>query len=124
MTHAAHEQSKPLLHRMQLVHKVKQLPANNSPGLSNKATLLLLVVVAGGTMMDAGCYCAHALRFFPGLQPSVQSAAAQGVLHGFIDQEMVASVKYPDCDVVGTLQANLKYKGMWPVTHFQAVGTR
>ncbi len=27
-------------------------------------------------MMDAGCYAAHALRFFPGLQPSVASAHA------------------------------------------------
>jgi hypothetical protein len=34
-------------------------------------------------MMDAGCYCAHTLRFFPGCsRPHVTSATAGGHSHG------------------------------------------
>jgi hypothetical protein len=42
-------------------------------------------------MMDAGCYCAHALRYFAGMQPQVINAAAQGVFSGMIDKGMKAS---------------------------------
>ena len=47
-------------------------------------------------MMDAGCYCAHALRFFPGCHlPLVVSAEAHDVLPGGVDTCMAAAVQYP-----------------------------
>jgi len=39
---------------------------------------MLWVCAAGGTAMDAGCYCAHSLRFFPGCsQPKVCCSAVR-----------------------------------------------
>lgn len=70
-----------------------------------------------------GCYCAHALRFFPGAEPvRVVSASAKGVLNG-CDTGMVARVEYAG-GAVGTLEADLRHRGPFPLTSFTAVGTR
>jgi len=53
--------------------------------------------VSGGTMMDAGCYCAHTLRFFPGCsQPQVVRATAEKLVDdGQVDGRMTAQLRYP-----------------------------
>jgi hypothetical protein len=83
-------------------------------------------------MMDAGCYCAHTLRHFPGVtRPRVTSATAPQVLPGGIDVEMLAEVEYPAAaggstavaaGAKGQLRASLKAPGVWPVTQFRATG--
>jgi hypothetical protein len=78
-----------------------------------------------------GCYCAHALRFFPGLEPSeVVTAAPKGVLRG-CDTGMDARVAYappgaaPGAPrLVGSLEADLRHRGLVPVTTLVAEGTR
>ena len=50
------------------------------------------------------------------------SAAAKGVLHG-CDTGMDARVAY-EGGAVGTLDADLRHKGLFPATSFTAVGTR
>lgn len=99
-----------------------------------------------------GCYCAHALRFFPGQEPSeVLSAAAKGTING-CDTGMEAQVAYGGSGsgggsaagasggsnggsgacgrggvgrrLVGSLEAELRHKGLFPVTTFTAEGTR
>ncbi|KAI8464650.1 MAG: hypothetical protein J3K34DRAFT_526024 [Monoraphidium minutum] len=85
--------------------------------------------LAGGSMMDAGCYCAAALRFFPGLQPTaVTSASAKGILGG-CDTGMEARLAYGGPgggpgQLVGRLEADLRHEGLLPVTLFTAEGTR
>ncbi len=58
----------------------------------------LCVMFAGGCAMDAGCYCAHALRFFPGVQrPRVLQATASKLLDGGrVDGAVSATVAYTD----------------------------
>jgi predicted dehydrogenase len=52
--------------------------------------------LAGGALMDAGCYAVHALRTFgPGGEPVVGSAQAK--LHGAgVDRAMRVDLRYPD----------------------------
>jgi predicted dehydrogenase len=51
--------------------------------------------LAGGAMMDAGCYAVHALRTFGPGQPSVTSARAK--LHGpEVDRAMDVTFAYPN----------------------------
>ncbi|KAF6253993.1 hypothetical protein COO60DRAFT_364191 [Scenedesmus sp. NREL 46B-D3] len=87
-------------------------------------------------MMDAGCYCAHTLRFFPGCsRPLVTSATAGNLMDaGAVDGRMQASLSYPagSCGssgvlgaaAVGHLEADLRHKGLWPRTRFIATGTQ
>lgn len=82
-------------------------------------------------MMDAGCYCAHTLRFFPGCsRPKVISATAEKLCDdGRVDGRMTASISYPAAGsaaagAVGRLEADLRHGGLWPQTRFTAVGTR
>lgn len=77
-------------------------------------------------MMDAGCYCAHALRFFSGQQPCVESAAASSVVNT-IDEGMQVCV----CTVVGSRGSHVPWvwlhgaAGLPPLTHSIAhVGLR
>jgi hypothetical protein len=76
-----------------------------------------------------GCYCAHALRFFPGVEPSeVISAAPKGALNG-CDTGMAARVAYGPpagggARLVGRLEADLRHPGLFPVTSLVAEGTR
>ncbi len=51
--------------------------------------------LAGGALMDAGCYTLHALRTFGPGEPSVTGARAK--LHGTaVDRAMTVEVVYPD----------------------------
>ncbi|KAF8060547.1 D-xylose 1-dehydrogenase NADP(+) 2 [Scenedesmus sp. PABB004] len=92
--------------------------------------------LAGGTMMDAGCYCAHALRFFPGCsRPTVTAAQASKLMDGgLVDGAMAATLAYPrprrggggalGAGAVGRLEADLRHPGLWPRTRFVARGTK
>jgi predicted dehydrogenase len=97
----------------------------------NKNDIRFQFKLAGGTMMDAGCYCAHTLRFFPGCsRPKVVSATAGKLVdNGRVDGHMTAVISYPaSCGAavgaVGKLEADLRHGGLWPQTRFTAVGTR
>eukprot|EP00775_Hariotina_reticulata_P008090 gene8090-8283_t len=90
--------------------------------------------LAGGTMMDAGCYCAHTLRFFPGCsRPKVAWATAEKLVDdGRVDGRMTAQLQYPSSSkgagltagTVGQLEADLRHTELWPRTHFAAEGTK
>lgn len=91
-------------------------------------------------MMDAGCYCAHTLRFFPGCsRPRVVDARASKLVDGGrVDGRMTATLSYPasgakgsgggggvlGAATVGRLAADLRHDGLWPRTRFAAVGTK
>jgi hypothetical protein len=82
---------------------------------------------AGGTMMDAGCYCAHVLRFLPGSQPRVLGAWPHKLQDDwFIDREMKASVEYPGRPdgLTGALHASLAHSGWLPTADIKLVGSR
>jgi hypothetical protein len=78
-------------------------------------------------MMDAGCYCAHVLRFLPGSQPRVLGAWPRKLqADWFIDREMKAAVEYPGRrgGLTGALQASLVHSGWLPAADIQVVGSR
>eukprot|EP00879_Flechtneria_rotunda_P032865 GHRR01036284.1.p1 GENE.GHRR01036284.1~~GHRR01036284.1.p1 ORF type:complete len:124 (-),score=23.81 GHRR01036284.1:510-881(-) len=88
---------------------------------------------AGGTLMDAGCYCAHTLRFFPGCsRPKVRAAHAEKLVdYGRVDGHMSAELSYPPLEgsvlcagTVGRLEADLRHMSLWPTTKFTALGTK
>jgi len=64
----------------------------------------------------------------------VETAAASKLLdNGQIDGRMTATLSYPaaTCSkaslaagAVGTMEADLRHEGLWPVTHFIATGTK
>ena len=65
--------------------------------------------LAGGAMMDPGCYCVHLLRWVTGEEPEVLSASAR--LHSAqIDSAMEAQLRFPS-GVEGRLVASLDYAG-------------
>lgn len=107
--------------------------------LFNKNDIRFKAKLAGGTAMDAGCYCAHSLRFFPGCsRPRVLDAAASKLVDGRqIDGRMTATLTYPcgsssssgsagalAAGAVGVMEADLRHEGLWPTTHFIATGTK
>jgi hypothetical protein len=76
-------------------------------------------------MMDGGCYCAHALRFFPGQQPRVLGAWPRKLQEDwFIDREMKAAVEYPGRELTGALHASLVHKGLFPVNEVKVIGSK
>jgi predicted dehydrogenase len=51
--------------------------------------------LAGGALMDAGCYCVHMLRTFAGEEPTVVSARAKERMPG-VDRVMQADFRFAD----------------------------
>eukprot|EP00879_Flechtneria_rotunda_P025377 GHRR01026964.1.p1 GENE.GHRR01026964.1~~GHRR01026964.1.p1 ORF type:complete len:383 (+),score=104.82 GHRR01026964.1:302-1450(+) len=99
----------------------------------NKNDIRFQFKLAGGTMMDAGCYCAHTLRFFPGCsRPKVRAAHAEKLVdYGRVDGHMSAELSYPPLEgsvlcagTVGRLEADLRHMSLWPTTKFTALGTK
>jgi predicted dehydrogenase len=61
--------------------------------------------LAGGALMDAGCYALHCLRFLGGATPEVLDAQAKH--HGpDIDRAMTAHLRFPD-GVAGRITASM-----------------
>jgi predicted dehydrogenase len=65
--------------------------------------------LAGGAMMDPGCYCVHLLRWVTGEEPEVLAASAR--LHSEqIDSAMEAELRFPS-GIKGRLVTSLDYSG-------------
>ena len=91
-------------------------------------------------MMDAGCYCAHAMRTLVARTspPRVVSAAARLVpgtgaqrsssSSSVVDGEMCARLEWPADQfggaVTGSLRASLQHDGLLPVSEIRARGER
>jgi predicted dehydrogenase len=77
--------------------------------------------LAGGAMMDAGCYPASMVRLLAGEEPEVRSARA--LLHGAdVDRAMRASLTFPS-GCTGTLTASLWSWGSLLRLSARAVGS-
>jgi len=68
--------------------------------------------LAGGSMMDLGCYCVHMVRTIVGSEPKVESAhAVEGPPR--IDVTMEASLRFSD-DLVATVSSSMVGQTPWP----------
>jgi predicted dehydrogenase len=64
------------------------------------------LALAGGAMMDAGCYAVHSLRTLGGSEPEVVSATAK--LHSpGVDRAMVARLRFPATGATGQVRASM-----------------
>jgi predicted dehydrogenase len=68
--------------------------------------------LAGGALMDLGCYCVHMLRTLTGSEPTVLAAEAVEGPRG-IDVSMTASLRFPP-DIKASLHCSMVGETAWP----------
>lgn len=68
--------------------------------------------LAGGALMDAGCYAVHLVRHLAGAEPTVLKAAAAWT-RGGVDREMQAEFRFPDGRTGGLSCALLSPRILW-----------
>lgn len=68
--------------------------------------------LAGGALMDLGCYCVHMLRTLTGTEPTVLAAEGVEGPRG-IDVSMTASLRFPR-NVTASLHCSMVGETAWP----------
>ena len=68
--------------------------------------------LAGGALMDLGCYCVHMLRTLTGSEPTVLAADAVEGPRG-IDVSMTASLRFPS-NIQASLHCSMVGETTWP----------
>ncbi len=75
--------------------------------LTNEANIRLSKELAGGSLMDVGCYCINLMRFMTGEEPeSVTASARIGDVTG-VDEVLAGTLKFPS-GVVGHFESSLR----------------
>jgi len=77
--------------------------------------------LAGGALMDAGCYTVHMVRTLAGTEPEVVSATPT-LRNPDIDRAMVAELQFPD-NVSGTIHCSMWSASLLRI-HARAIGER
>jgi predicted dehydrogenase len=81
--------------------------AQFSFSISDEANIRLSKELAGGSLMDVGCYCINAMRLLTGAEP----VEAQGFAHfgetTHVDESFAAVLKFPG-DVLGHFHSGLR----------------
>jgi D-xylose 1-dehydrogenase (NADP+, D-xylono-1,5-lactone-forming) len=73
----------------------------------NTENIRLSKELAGGALMDIGCYCINAMRFITGEEPSVAKASAIFGTETDVDERTVATLRFPS-GALGHLDASLR----------------
>ncbi|NJM08497.1 Gfo/Idh/MocA family oxidoreductase, partial [Candidatus Gracilibacteria bacterium] len=63
--------------------------------VSDPANVRLSADLAGGALMDVGCYCVNAARWAAGVRPVRVNAAARWAASG-VDETLAATIEYPN----------------------------
>ncbi len=75
--------------------------------LSNEANIRLSKPLAGGSLMDVGCYCVNLMRFMTGEEPAQVNASANiGEVTG-VDEALVGTLEFPS-GVIGHFECGLR----------------
>jgi len=77
--------------------------------------------LAGGALMDAGCYTVHMVRTLAGTEPEVVSATPT-LRNPDIDRAMVAELRFPD-NVTGKIHCSMWSSSLLRI-HARAIGER
>lgn len=78
--------------------------------ISDEANIRLSKTLAGGALMDVGCYCVNLMRFMTGEEPErVRAAARIGESSG-VDETLVGALAFPS-GVIGHFDCGLRAFG-------------
>jgi predicted dehydrogenase len=75
--------------------------------LSNEGNIRLSKELAGGALMDVGCYCINIMRFLTGEEPNQHKAIAQFGSETGVDERIVGILGFPS-GVMGHFDASLR----------------
>lgn len=74
---------------------VQIMNATFSFRLSNPENIRLSKELAGGALMDVGCYCVNSMRFITGEEPVRAQALARFGAETGVDEEIVGALEFP-----------------------------
>ncbi len=83
--------------------------------ISNGANIRLSKALAGGALMDVGCYCVNLMRFMTGEEPDRVMAAARFGAQTGVDEALAGSLGFPS-GVVGHFDCGLRAAGQHSYT--------
>lgn len=89
------------------VGDVRVLNSSFSFPISNEANIRLSKELAGGALMDVGCYCINVMRFLTGEEPLAGEAFAQFGAESDVDETITGILRFPS-GAVGHLDASLR----------------
>ena len=75
--------------------------------ISDAANIRLSKPLAGGAIMDVGCYCINLMRFMTGEEPSHATAAARFGEESGVDEALAGSLMFPS-GVIGSFHCGLR----------------
>lgn len=93
--------------------------ASFSFALSNRDNIRLSKELAGGALMDVGCYCVNSMRFITGEEPINASALANFGAETDVDEQIVGVLEFPS-NVRGHFDASLT---TFPTHTYEVRGT-
>jgi len=96
------------------IGEIRSARASVSFPLASKSDIRWQLDLAGGALMDAGCYSIHMLRHFVGGEPEVLSASAWERMPG-VDRLAEARLRFPG-GVDGTVRASMWSRYLLSVT--------
>lgn len=83
--------------------------------ISEEANIRLSKTLAGGALMDVGCYCVNLMRFMTGEEPERVSAAANIGERTEVDETLVGALEFPS-GVIGHFDCGLRSFGQHTYT--------
>lgn len=98
---------------------VQIMSASFSFRIGNRGDIRLSRELAGGALMDVGCYCINAMRFMTGEEPVKAQALARFGAETGIDEEIVGTLEFPS-GARGHLDASLN---TFRVSQYEVRGT-
>ena len=83
--------------------------------ITDEANIRLSKALAGGALMDVGCYCVNLMRFMTGEEPERVSAAARIGERSGVDETLVGALEFPS-GVIGHFDCGLRSFGQHTYT--------
>ena len=75
--------------------------------ISSDANIRLSKPLAGGSLMDVGCYCVNLMRFMTGEEPARVTASAQFGQQTRVDEALAGTLEFPS-GVIGHFECGLR----------------
>lgn len=89
------------------IGEVQLMTAAFSFPLSDETNIRLSADLAGGALMDVGCYCVNSMRFISGEEPIKGHAIAKFGGNGGVDERIVGTLEFPS-GMLGHFDASLR----------------
>ena len=83
--------------------------------ITDEANIRLSKSLAGGALMDVGCYCVNLMRFMTGEEPERVSAAARIGERSGVDETLIGTLAFPS-GVIGHFDCGLRSYGQHSYT--------